>query len=83
MTSAIVDASGVSTTGAIPSLCSHRCGGASRLRLGLSEHDDRAGRENLGASATAPADLVNDILEMVQIANPDAGEGVGISGERE
>ena len=50
---------------------------------GLSEHDHGAGGEDLRAARAAAADTVDDGLEVVQVADADAGEGVWIAGEGE
>lgn len=61
----------------------NRVGSATRVWLGSSEHDDGAGGEDLRAFAASAADLVDDVLEVLEIADADAGEGVWVAGEGE
>lgn len=50
---------------------------------GLAEHDDRSGGEHLRSSASPAADVVDDALEVLEIANADSHKRVWFTGEGE
>ncbi len=48
-----------------------------------SQHDDGAGREDLRAAALTTADAIDDALQVLKVADTDAGKCVWITGEGE